>query len=226
MSTTIPKAVLDFFKKLQKNNNRDWFNDNKKEFKAVEAEVKGVYGEIYNRLNQHDEVDKMKMFRIYRDVRFSKDKTPYKTHFGGSFHRKKPELRGGYYLHIAPNNESFLATGFWEPASPDLLRIRKEFEMDAEPMRKILADKSFNSIWGDKFVGDEVKSAPKGFSKEDTNIDLIKKKQFIFTRKFTDKEIVADGFLDTVDDSFKAIRPFFNYMSEVLTTDLNGVSLI
>jgi uncharacterized protein (TIGR02453 family) len=226
MSTTIPKAALDFFKKLQKNNNRDWFNDNKKEFKAVEAEVKAVYGEIYNRLNLHDEIDKMKIFRIYRDVRFSKDKTPYKTHFGGSFHRKKPTLRGGYYLHIAPNNESFLATGFWEPASPDLLRIRKEFEMDAEPMRKILANKNFNSIWGDKFVGDEVKSAPKGFSKEDPNIDLIKKKQFIFTRKFTDKEILAKDFLDTVDDSFKAIRPFFNYMSDVLTTDLNGVSLI
>ena len=79
-----------------------------KEFKAIEAEVKAVYNELYNRLNLHDEIDKMKMFRIYRDVRFSKDKTPYKTHFGGSFHRKKPALRGGYYLHIAPNNESFI----------------------------------------------------------------------------------------------------------------------
>lgn len=227
MSTTsIPKSALDFFKKLEKNNNRDWFNDNKKEFKAIEAEVKAVYNELYNRLNLHDEIDKMKMFRIYRDVRFSKDKTPYKTHFGGSFHRKKPALRGGYYLHIAPNNESFIATGFWEPASPDLLRIRKEFEMDAEPMREILADKNFNSIWGNQFVGDEVKSAPKGFSKEHPNIDLIKKKQFIFTRKFTDKEITANNILDVVDDSFKAIRPYFNYMSDVLTTDLNGVSLI
>ena len=227
MSTTsIPKSALDFFKKLEKNNNRDWFNDNKKEFKAIEAEVKAVYNELYNRLNLHDEIDKMKMFRIYRDVRFSKDKTPYKTHFGGSFHRKKPALRGGYYLHIAPNNESFIATGFWEPASPDLLRIRKEFEMDAEPMREILADKNFNSIWGNQFVGDEVKSAPKGFSKEHPNIDLIKKKQFIFTRKFTDQEITANNILDVVDDSFKAIRPYFNYMSDVLTTDLNGVSLI
>ena len=227
MSTTsIPKSALDFFKKLEKNNNRDWFNDNKKEFKAIEAEVKAVYNELYNRLNLHDEIDKMKMFRIYRDVRFSKDKTPYKTHFGGSFHRKKPALRGGYYLNIAPNNESFIATGFWEPASPDLLRIRKEFEMDAEPMREILADKNFNSIWGNQFVGDEVKSAPKGFSKEHPNIDLIKKKQFIFTRKFTDQEITANNILDVVDNSFKAIRPYFNYMSDVLTTDLNGVSLI
>jgi uncharacterized protein (TIGR02453 family) len=167
----------------------------------------------------------MKIFRVYRDVRFSKDKTPYKTHFGGSFHRKKPELRGGYYLHIAPNNESFIATGFWEPQKEDLLRIRKEFEMDADEMRKIMNNKKFKDTWGD-IVGDEVKTAPKGFNKEDKNIDLIKKKQFIFTKKFTDKEILAPDFLNTVDDAFKTIRPYFDYMSDVLTTNLNGESLI
>lgn len=222
---TIPKAALDFFSKLKENNNRDWFTDNKKEFKAVEAEVKQVYNELYNRLNTHDEVDKLKMFRIYRDVRFSKDKTPYKTHFGGSFHRKKPELRGGYYLHISPNNESFIATGFWQPESADLKRIRKEFELDADEMRAIMTDKSFKAVWGE-LVGDEVKTAPKGFDKNHPNIDLIKKKQYIFTRKFTDKEITSNNIIDIVDDSFKAIRPYFDYMSDVLTTDLNGVSLI
>ncbi len=225
MNTTIPKGALDFFKKLHKNNNREWFTENKPEFKAVEAEIKSVYGEINDRLNAYDDIDKMKMFRVYRDVRFSKDKTPYKTHFGGSFHRKKPELRGGYYLHIAPNNESFIATGFWEPQKDDLLRIRKEFEMDANEMRKIMNNKKFKEIWGD-IVGDEVKTAPKGFNKEDRNIDLIKKKQFIFTKKFTDKEILATDFLDRVDDAFKTIRPYFDYMSDVLTTNLNGESLL
>jgi uncharacterized protein (TIGR02453 family) len=223
--TTVPDSALEFFRKLEKNNNREWFTEKKAEFKKIEAEVKKVYNEIYNNLNKHDEVDKLKMFRIYRDVRFSKDKTPYKTHFGGSFHRKKPELRGGYYLHIQPNNESFIATGFWEPHKDDLLRIRKEFEMDASEMRKIMSDKKFKSIWGE-LVGDEVKTAPKGFDKQHENIDLIKKKMYIFTRKFTDKEITSKDFLNVVDDSFKAIRPFFNYMSDVLTTNLNGESLI
>jgi len=225
ISTTIPNSVLDFFKRLEKNNDRDWFIENKAEFKKIEAEVKKVYNEIYNKLNTHDEVDKLKMFRIYRDVRFSKDKTPYKTHFGGSFHRKKPNLRGGYYLHIQPNNESFLATGFWEPHKDDLLRIRKEFEMDASEMRKIMSDKKFKAVWGD-LVGDELKTAPKGFDKEHKNIDLIKKKMYIFTKKFTDKEVTSEDFLNTVDESFKAIRPFFNYMSDVLTTNLNGEFLI
>jgi uncharacterized protein (TIGR02453 family) len=89
-----PKEALDFFTRLKKNNNRPWFTEHKAEFKSIEAEVKLFYNELYTRMNTYDEVDKLKLFRIYRDIRFSKDKTPYKTHFGGSFHRKKPELRG------------------------------------------------------------------------------------------------------------------------------------
>jgi len=165
------------------------------------------------------------LFRIYRDVRFSKNKLPYKTHFGGSFSRKKPELRGGYYLHIQPNNESFIATGFWEPNKEDLLRIRREFEQDDDEIRAIITDKSFKSVWGE-FVGDELKTAPRDFDKTHPAIDLIRKKQFIFTKKYTDKDVLSDDFLEDVNTSFKAIRPFFDYMSDVLTTNLNGESII
>lgn len=226
MANTVSKDVFTFFKKLEKNNNRDWFNEHKPEFKSIEKEVKIFYNSILENLIVHDDIDKLKIFRIYRDVRFSKNKLPYKTHFGGSFHRTKPNLRGGYYLHIQPNNESFIATGFWEPAPADLLRIRKEFEMDDSEIRKILANKKFNSIWSDSFVGDEVKTAPRNFDKAHKAIDLIKKKQYIFIKKFTDKEVIAPGFINEIDVAFKAIRPYFDYMSDVLTTDLNGVSLI
>jgi uncharacterized protein (TIGR02453 family) len=225
MSVSVPKEALEFFKKLEKNNNRDWFNARKKEFKAMEADVKTVYNTIFDGLNKHDDIDKVKMFRIYRDVRFSKNKDPYKTHFGGSFHRTKPRLRGGYYLHIAPDNGSFIATGFWQPNKDDLFRIRKEIEMDDSEMRTILSNANFKDTWGD-IVGDEVKTAPKGFNKEHKAIDLIKKKQFIFTKKYTDEEVMDPKFLLEVDNSFKTIRPYFDYMSDVLTTDLNGVSLI
>ncbi|MDY7395037.1 DUF2461 domain-containing protein [Aureibaculum sp. 2210JD6-5] len=224
MATTIPQKAITFFKTLEKNNNREWFNEHKPEFKAIEVEVKQFYKELLKKLQEHDEVDKLKMFRIYRDVRFSKNKDPYKTHFGGSYNRVKPKLRGGYYVHIAPG-DSFIATGFWQPAKEDLFRIRKEFELDATEIRAILKNKKFNQIWGD-FVGEEVKTAPKGFSKEHENIDLIRKKQFIFTKKYTDKEVTSPDFINEVNSAFKAIRPYFDYMSEVLTTDLNGVSLI
>lgn len=226
MSTSISKSVFRFFKTLEKNNNREWFNENKPEFKAIEKEVKLFYQAIYDNLNQHDTIDKLKVFRIYRDVRFSKNKLPYKTHFGGSFHRAKPILRGGYYLHIQPDNESFIATGFWEPSKEDLFRIRKEFEVDDSEMRAILANKKFNTIWGDTLIGDELKTAPRDFDKAHKAIDLIKKKQFIFTKKFTDHEVLSATFLNDIDVAFKAIRPFFDYMSDVLTTDLNGESLI
>lgn len=225
MAVSIPKEVLTFFNKLDNNNNREWFTEHKPEFKNLEVEVKSFYAALLEKLQKHDAIDKMKIFRVYRDVRFSKDKTPYKTHFGGSFGRTKPRLRGGYYVHIAPNNESFIATGFWEPHKDDLLRIRKELELDANELRKIISAKKFKDVWGN-LVGDEVKTSPKGFSKEHADIDLIRKKQFIFTKKFTDKEIISPDFLTEVDKAFKAIRPYFDYMSEVLTTDLNGVSLI
>ena len=222
---TLSNDVLNFLKKLEKNNNRDWFNDNKKEFKTLENEVKTFYNELFTLIKTHDDVDSFKLFRIYRDVRFSKNKQPYKTHFGGSFHRKKPEFRGGYYLHIQPNNQSFIATGFWEPNKEDLLRIRKEFETDASEMRSILSSKLFNQVWGD-LEGEELKSAPRDFDKNHPDIDLIRKKQYIFTKKYKDTDILSNDFLNEVNNSFKAIRPFFDYMSDVLTTNLNGESLI
>ncbi|MCB0375472.1 MAG: DUF2461 domain-containing protein, partial [Sinomicrobium sp.] len=141
-----------------------------------------------------------------------------------SFYWTKPRLRGGYYLHLDPE-ETFIATGFWEPHKDDLHRIRKEFEMDDAPVRRIINDPGFKAVWGE-LKGDAVKTAPKGFSKEHPAIDLINKKQHIFIKNFTVKEATSPGFLNTVNDAFKAIRPYFDYMSEVLTTDLNGVSLI
>ena len=221
----ISKDVFSFLKKLQKNNNRDWFHDHKASFKEIELDVKQFYHQLFEQLNQFDSIDTFKVFRIYRDVRFSKNKLPYKTHFGGSFHRTKPELRGGYYLHLAPENESFIATGFWDPSKEDLLRIRKEFETDSEDIRALMDTPAFKAVWG-TVQGDELKSAPRGFDKQDPNIDLIRKKQFIFVRKYSDKAVLSKDFEHQIVESFKVIRPYFDYMSSVLTTNLNGESTL
>ena len=173
--------LFSFFSKLKQNNNRDWFQSNKAEFKLLEGQVKLFMKEIEQNLQIHDKIEKAKMFRIYRDVRFSKNKTPYKTHFGLAFHREKPALRGGYYLHLEPEN-SFLGVGFWAPEKEDLQRIRKELEIDAEEYRQIMDNKAFKKHWG-SLSGEEVKTAPKGFSKEHPNIDLIKKKTVRFYQK-------------------------------------------
>lgn len=223
--TIITKDVFSFLKKLDKNNNRDWFAANKPEFKDLEAEMKIFFNSISEEVKKDDEIDRVKVFRIYRDVRFSKNKTPYKINFSSSLSRAGARLRGGYYTQVQPNNGSFIAVGFWQPNKEDLLRIRKELEQDATEFRKVITNKKFKSIWGE-LVGDEVKTAPKGFNKEHQNIDLIKKKQFIFVRKFTDKEVLATNFMVEVSKSFKAVRPYFNLMSDILTTNLNGESLL
>jgi len=224
MTPPLNPDILSFFAELETNNNREWFEPQKKRFKALEAEMKQFSADLVEAMNEHDSIDRYKLFRLYRDVRFSKDKTPFKTHFGISFHREKPALRGGYYLHIKPG-DNFIATGFWNPDKDDLKRIRKEMEIDAEEFRDIMAEPSFKTIWGN-LEGEEVKTAPKGFSKEDPNIDLIKKKAYLFTKRYSNKEVLSKNFLQQVNADFQAVRPFFDYMSSVLTTDLNGVSLL
>ncbi|MEO1013214.1 MAG: DUF2461 domain-containing protein [Bacteroidota bacterium] len=220
----VPKAALYFLKKLEKNNNREWFTQHKTEFKKHEADLKSFFSAVMQNLKEHDDIDAMKMFRIYRDVRFSKDKSPYKTHLASSFSRAGARLRGGYYLHIKPG-ESFIATGFWAPNKEDLFRIRKEFEQDTTEIRNVMNADPLRQLWG-QLEGEGVKTAPKGFDKEHPNIDLIKKKQFIFTRNFSDTEVISKNFAQEVDRSFKAIRPYFNLMSDILTTNLNGESIL
>lgn len=225
MSVSINPNVFQFLNALKDHNERDWFNAQKTEFKNVQDGVKSFYGEINDGLMMHDEIEKFKLFRIYRDVRFSKNKQPYKTHFGGSFQRKKPELRGGYYLHLEPENKSFVAVGFWEPNKEDLLRIRKEIELDDAEFRNIINDSKFKAVWGN-LEGECLKTAPKGFDKEHKAIDLLRFKQYIFTKKFSDKEVLDSKFSSQVNEAFLAVRPYFDYMSSVLTTNLNGESLI
>jgi len=221
----IRKSTLQYLKALKKNNNREWYNANKNTFLEEQSYIKSFHKEIENNLNKHDKIDKYKLFRIYRDVRFSKDKTPYQPHFAASFSRLGAKLRGGYYLRIKPG-ESFLAGGFWDPNKEDLLRIRKEFELDSFEIRAVLSDKKFKTIFGGNLEGNELKTAPRNFDKNDPNIDLIRKKAFVAIRKFTDKEVLDPNFLNIVDDSFKTLRPFFDLMSDILTTNLNGESII
>lgn len=222
--TKITKEVFDFLKQLENNNNRDWFNAHKKQFTRLNDGVKEVFSAVAEKMKQHDEIEKLKFFRIYRDVRFSKNKSPYKTNLGASMSRAGAHRRGGYYMHIQPS-QNFIAAGFWAPSKEDLFRIRKEWEVDATDLRELMNKKKFKDTWGD-LVGEELKTAPKGFDKEHPNIDLIRRKQFIFTKQFSDKEVMSPEFVTTLNDAFKTIRPYFDLMSNVLTTNLNGESLL
>ncbi len=219
---------LEFLKQLKKNNNRDWFAKHKEKYIEELAQIEAFADALLFEMNKHDTLEtpsgKKSLHRIYRDTRFSKDKTPYKTNWSGGFKRSEKKRRGGYYFHIESGN-TFLAGGFWGPEPKDLKRIRDEFAHDASLIRKILKSKSIVSTFGG-LSGEQVKTTPKGFSSDNSAIDLIRYKQFYFIHKFTDKEVLSDTFLKQANETFKKMRPFLDYMSEVLTTDLNGISTI
>jgi len=219
----LQKSTLEFLTQLKENNNREWFTENKKRFDSEQKTTKTFFTQILTDLEKIDSIEKMQMHRIYRDIRFSKDKTPYKNHFSVSFDRTKPLLRGGMYLHIE-NDASFVGGGFWKPNNEDLFRIRKEIELDASDLKEIITDKTFVSYFG-TLEGEELKTAPKGFDKTHPDIELIRKKQFVIRRKFSNKEVLSPNFQEEVLATFKAMRPFFDYMSDVLSTDLNGESI-
>jgi uncharacterized protein (TIGR02453 family) len=225
MSPTIPKSVFEFLLNLKENNNREWMQEHKKDYLANEKRLKEFYTATEKGLNVTDEIAKTKIFRINRDIRFSNDKTPYNVHRSVSFRRAGAQRRGGYYLRLESGN-SYMAGGFFDPSPADLLRIRKEFEMDSSEIREILAQKDFKKAFGNFNQEYAVKTAPKGFNKATENIDLIRLKSIFVNHKFTDKEVFAADFNDNLIHHYQLLRPFFNYMSDVLTTDLNGETLL
>ncbi|HOZ86173.1 MAG TPA: DUF2461 domain-containing protein [Bacteroidia bacterium] len=225
---TIPVSALEFLKTVKKNNNRDWFNAHKDLYLNELSQLEKFADGLLYELNKYDVIEtpsgKKSLHRIYRDTRFSKEKTPYKTNWSGSFSRATKARRGGYYFHIEPGN-SFVAGGFWGPSPDDLKRIREELAYDATAFRKILKSKTFKETFG-TLHGEQIKTTPKGFDADSPAIDLLRFKQFTVIKRFTDKEVLHHDFLKQAAQSFRNMRPFFDYMSEVLTTDVNGISVI
>ena len=211
--------ILNTLDQLSKNNNREWFQDNKSKFDIVKADADRLFQTIYEKMNDYDHLEALKIYRIYRDVRFSLDKTPYKNHFGASFGRLKPNYRGGYYIQIEPNN-TFIAMGFWGPNKEDLLRIRQEIAIDNE-IETVLNNKRLKETFG-SLEGEELKTAPKGFDKNHDRVAFLRKKQFILIKKFSNEEFLANDFEDKVVNAFKNGLPFVEYFTSILTTNANG----
>ena len=216
--------LYPFLKELKQNNNRDWFKARKEKFDELRFSVQDFAGDIFGALVDDNNLGGHKVFRIYKDVRFSKDKTPYKTHFGIGFHRIKPQFRGGYYLHLEPGN-SFLATGFGQPNKEDLFRLRKEIEFDHNVFSKMVTQSNLIKLWGN-LKGEQLKTCPKGFDKEHEAIKYLRYKQFLFHKEISDDAPFKSDFKDFMIAQFNAVRPFLDYAGDVLTTDLNGESLL
>ena len=221
---SLKKSTLGFLEELKKNNNREWFAENKSRYEEEREKVILFADELLLEMQKHDKIQtisgKKSLYRIYRDVRFSKDKIPYKTHWSGHFIRATNELRGGYFFSLEKGN-SFIAGGFWGPSPEDLKLLRHQIANDEEALRGVITAKSFKDNFGEMF-GSQLKTAPKGFPKDHSAIDLLRYKQYILQHNFTDTEVLADDFPQKVTRIFKEMRPFLDLMSDFLITDLNG----
>jgi uncharacterized protein (TIGR02453 family) len=219
---------FEFLKQLAENNTRDWFNQHKSEYLEARENTILFAEALLGEMKQFDHIEtasgKKSLFRIYRDIRFSKDKSPYKRNFSGSFKRATKALRGGYYFHIEPGN-TFIAGGFFGPNPADLKHIRHHIALDESALREVLQNPEIKSYFGD-MIGNKVKTSPRGFERDHPAIDLLSFKQYILRHDFSDNQTLAPGFHKEMAAGFKNLLPFFTVMSEILTTDLNGHFLI
>lgn len=220
------RNLFNFLSELEGNNRREWFNDHKPEYDRAEFEFRDLISKIQCGMELFDTLDPAatKIYRIYRDVRFSKNKTPYHLHRSVSFKRASKVRRGGYYLRLQKGNSS-IAGGFFAPNPKDLLHIRKQLQQDPESLKEILKSANYTNYFNG-LEGDKVKTAPKGFDVNDPAIELLRHKRLLVRHHFNDHEVLSPDFAEKVVDGFQKMLPFFDYMSDILTTDLNGISLI
>lgn len=217
----VAKDTLRFLSALKKNNNKDWFDRNKEKYLAAKADIDKLTGEIIQSFSKFEPAFKSLtpkdcVFRIYRDVRFSKDKRPYKTNMGLSMNAggKKAET-AGYYVHIEPGN-SFFAAGRWMPSSDHLKKIRQEIDFNGRTLNRILKNTSFKKKFGT--LSDEYKLSrpPKGYNEDHPLIDLLKLTSFIAWKKIPDRELTGKSLVKQLDSDAKIIKPLIDFLNEAI----------
>jgi uncharacterized protein (TIGR02453 family) len=214
----ISKNTYQFIKELKKNNNRQWFNANKSKYEAARSDFEMFLGELIKKIAIFDppiiQLEPRKcIFRIYRDTRFSKIKTPYKTNFGAhlAYHAEKPHDRAGYYIHLEPGN-SFLAGGAYLPPAPWLKAIRETIAHHGNEFTKILNDRSFKKYFNE-IEGDQLKTKPKDYPDDHPFIDLLRYKSFLAVHKVSDADAMSAQFLPHSANVFKALKPFDDFLN-------------
>ncbi|KPE52136.1 DUF2461 domain-containing protein [Chryseobacterium indologenes] len=217
MSASISPKTFDFLKKLTKNNNREWFNENKNLYTDSHGNVVDFLDELIKEMSGFDEdlgkIDaKKSLFRIYRDTRFSKDKSPYKTNFGASLGMGKGSQKGGYYLHLEPG-KSFLAGGIYMPESSVLKEVRKEISLYGEDFLKIINNKEFKKYFPELDQDDQLKKVPQGFEKEDPMAEYLKLKNFIVVYSLKDEDVLNTNAVKNLARIFKVMKPFNDFLN-------------
>jgi len=209
-------STLQFLRKLEKNNNREWFNENKTLYQEAQQDVISFVEKLIEEMADFDEEmgkleAKKSVFRIYRDTRFSKDKTPYKTNFGAGLGMGKGNKISGYYLHIEPG-KSFLAGGVYKPEPSVLKTIRQEISAFGDEFLEILERDEFRNYFRGLSVEDKLKKVPQGFEKDDKMAEYLKLKHFIVTHPVSDEQLLSENAVKEFTKIFKAMKPLNDFL--------------
>jgi len=219
----IQQPTINFLKSLKKNNKKEWFDKNRKAYEAARADFEGF---IQSAIDQHSKNDtdlkeleaRKCIFRINRDIRFSKDKSPYKTNFGASMDKGgRKSGFAGYYFQLEPG-KSFLAGGLWMPEPEKLKKVRQEIDYCFDEFDGIISSRKFKSWFGELYEGDDIKLSrvPQGFEKDNPASEFLKLKSWLVIHDLTDKEVTAKNLLKTTVDAFVTMQPFIKFLNRAI----------
>lgn len=212
------KLILDFLSDLRENNRKEWMDANRSSYERAKEEFKGLISYILENMQQFDPSlsaleAKDCIFRINRDIRFSKDKTPYKTWMSAVLSEGgKKSLNPLYYLHLQPGNESMAAAGLYQPTGDQMRKIRQEIDYNAPELKEIINTSSFVQNFGE-IQGEKLTRPPKGYQPDHPNIEFLKLKSYVAIRKFSDEKVMEASFADEVITTFKAAQPFNEFLN-------------
>lgn len=217
----LQSSTLKFLKDLKKNNTRPWFEKHRQQYETAKEDFLFLTEKLITGISVFDPAiallkAKDCVFRINRDVRFSKDKSPYKNNIAGYFNRNGKKGNGaGYYLHIEPG-KSFAAGGMWMPEPKELAGIRQEIDYSFDSWKKIIGSTSFKKTFIEGIKGEALVRPPKGYDETNPAIAYLKMKNFVVTKSFTDTEIQSKTFVKDMANTFKAMKPMIDFLNSAI----------
>lgn len=219
MPTTIQKSTLQFLADLAANNTREWFNEHRTRYDAARQNFSSFLDELLLEMQRFEpaargQKGKDLLFRIYRDVRFSNDKRPYKDHFGAYVAEGgRKSIFPGYYLHLAGEDKSFVAAGLWMPPADQLKAVRQEIDYNLEGFRKIVEAPAFREKFGE-LQGEQLKTTPKGYDKENPAINYLRYKSWNAIMPLPDAVVLQENFLEVVAEAAHALKPLNDFLMQ------------
>ncbi len=209
--------TLDFLRDLVENNHRDWFQTNRSRYDAAKTEVCGLVERVLAGMSEFEPLAntavKDCIFRINRDIRFSKDKAPYKSNFAfaigpGGRHSGRID----YYVHIQPGNQSFLGAGMWQPTPANLAKFRQEIDYNVDELKGVIEAEEFRAYFPEA-SGEVMKTTPKGYAADHPEIDLLRRKELFFMHRYSDKEVLKANFADEIIRGCRIMKPYCDFLN-------------